>query len=218
MKKLLQAVWGLFLETVFPAVCCGCRREGGFLCKGCERAVDLRGDFEVENVDFEALDGVVACAEYVDGRMMARLIHALKYDFVVDLAEPLGEFLVQAFERAELEMDVICAVPLHKKRLRWRGFNQAELLARVLSEEVGVPISDGLRRIHFKKAQKELRKEERRTNIVGAFEVSDESLRGKTVLLVDDVATTMATLEACASVLKEAGVQRVYGIVLARVY
>ena len=130
MKKLLQAVWGLLLETVFPAVCCGCRREGGFLCCECAKAVDLRDSFKVEDADEEVLDGVVACAEYVEGRMIARLIHALKYDFVVDLAQPLGEFLVVAFEDAKLEVGLICPVPLHKKRLKWRGFNQTELLAR----------------------------------------------------------------------------------------
>ncbi|MEZ4087859.1 MAG: phosphoribosyltransferase family protein [Candidatus Gracilibacteria bacterium] len=150
---------------------------------------------------------------------MAKLIYALKYDFVVDLAPPLGQFLIDGCTNAEMVADVLCPVPLHAKRFRWRGFNQAELLANVVGQEVGLPVENLLKRIHFKKAQMELRKEERKANVEKAFRMRENvNVVGKTVVLVDDVATTLSTLEACASVLKEAGAQKVYGIVLARVY
>lgn len=219
MKSLLLTIWNLFLETVFPAICCGCRREGGLLCDDCLNAVQLRDTALPEVVDSDCLDGVLACSEYHEGQMMAKLIYALKYDFVVDLALPLGQFLIDGYTNAEIAADVICPVPLHAKRFRWRGFNQAELLANVVAQEFGLPVRNFLERIHFKKAQMELRKEERKANVEKAFRMrEDVDVAGKTVVLVDDVATTLSTLEACASVLKKAGAQKVYGIVLARVY
>lgn len=221
MNKQPQAVWKFILDTIFPAVCCGCRREGTFLCDSCRKALPLRSDPIFESVEEGmALDGILACCNYEDGSLMSRLIHALKYDFVVDLAKSLGDVMAGCL-REQISDDVIlCPVPLHPKRLRWRGFNQSMLLAGRVGTITNLPVQHLVQRVHFQKAQMELKKEERAANVHEAFAAVD-GLRPdqlSTVILIDDVATTLSTLEACARVLKAGGAQKVLGIVLARVY
>lgn len=236
MKKRLQAIWRAFLETLFPAVCLGCRAEGSFLCDACFGNIERMEGRGFEKVGgCAALDGVMACCVYREGSLLARLIHAFKYGFVKDLSLPLGRLMREALEAAPVPGAALCAVPLHRKRMRWRGFNQAELLARAISEgEVRAVLAAGpgqslavaqlLKRVHFKKPQMELARAERIENVRGAFALVENAAGPgdqkipHTVILVDDVATTLSTLESCATVLKRAGVQKVYGIVLARVY
>ncbi|MBU1954033.1 hypothetical protein KKH03_03610, partial [Patescibacteria group bacterium] len=210
----------------FPAFCFGCRREGSFVCDDCFWTIHRSG-CGFESVEGEGLDGLLSCCGYEEKGFLARLIHAFKYDFIVDLQVPLGILMAEGLCEAVFGKNVerravLCPVPLHKKRLKWRGFNQAELLAEQVSEYLGLPVVQLLRRTKFKRPQKELSREERILNMEGAFEVLESGLEAGTdfplVLLVDDVATTLSTLQACASALKKSGVKKVYGIVLARVY
>jgi len=232
LKEKLAGVWRGVLEILFPAVCFGCGVEGFFVCDGCFRGLAHGSggiDMACDTGGLASLDGVLACCGYEGKGLLARLIHAFKYDFIVDLRIPLGLLMADALHETEFgkngsERAVLCAVPLHKKRLKWRGFNQAGLLAFQVSEYLGLPVVDLLRRTKFRRPQKELSREDRILNMRGAFEViaNDGITIGNgdfpTVLLVDDVATTLSTLQECALVLKQAGVKKVYGIVLARVY
>jgi ComF family protein len=114
--------------------------------------------------------------------------------------------------------DVLVPVPLHSKRLRERGYNQSFLLAKELSNLTGLPVNDTcLERNVYNVPQAKTRNvEERRLNVIGIFTCKNEDLRDKKVLLIDDVTTSGATLNACASALKIAGAMSVCGLTLAR--
>jgi ComF family protein len=148
---------------------------------------------------------------------LRKLIHVFKYSRVSPLSEPLGRLLVRALPRTE-GFDAIVPMPLHWTR-RWkRGFNQSELLARVVSRRTGIPVANALRRRKPTPPQAGLTSAERRTNVSGAFEIrSRDAVRGRSVLLIDDVLTTGATAAACARALKRGGADRVTALTLARV-
>lgn len=144
------------------------------------------------------------------------ILHALKYDGQRSVAAPLGRLMRRAGAEFIDECDVAVPVPLHRARRRSRGFNQAEDLARHL----GLPVLHALRRTRHTPTQTALPAPERHANVAGAFAVTSRAaaLVGATVLLVDDVRTTGATLEACATALKdEAGVRAVFAVTAARV-
>ena len=151
---------------------------------------------------------------------LSRAIIRFKFHHKTALAKPLGKMMADTLI-AELdphEIDSVMPVPLHKKRLRWRGFNQALLLARELSAVTGLWVDPHtLRRIRYTQPQTRLRFKERGENVKGAFDVSREIfVRDRNILLVDDVATSGSTLKECAKVLKDAGARRVEALTVAR--
>jgi ComF family protein len=148
---------------------------------------------------------------------LRKMIHLLKYQKVRTLARPLGRLLLQALARDE-SFDVIVPVPLHWQRQWHRGFNQAELLARVLSGSTGLPVANALRRSKATATQAGLSNTARRRNVTQAFRCARPlTVAGKRVLLVDDVMTTGSTATACALALKRAGAKRVALLTVARV-
>ena len=162
-----------------------------------------------------------AWGEY-DGALRA-LIHLLKYDRVSPLAEPLGALMALGLPRGSsgeaAVPDVIVPMPLHWRRRLERGFNQAELLARVVGKRTGIPVEAGAaERRKATPPQAGLTNAQRRLNVSGAFEVKEKDLiRGHRVLLVDDVLTTGATASACSAALRRAGATSVSVLTLARV-
>ena len=148
------------------------------------------------------------------------LIHRFKYGNRVHLCQPLG--LITAAELAPFSgaasADLIIPVPLHRKRLRQRGFNQSQLLGEVLEKKWRVPIQIGnLRRIRWTDPQTGLDARDRVSNVSGAFAVKDpKRVEGKRVLLVDDVLTTGSTMRACVDALRESKVAAVFAVTVAR--
>ena len=144
------------------------------------------------------------------------VVFDLKYRGIRALAPDMGELLARHMESVRLGADLIVPVPLHRRRERERGYNQAALLARDLSRRTGLPVAPALRRTRDTPPQvATVGPEERRANIEGAFEcVAD--VRGRRVLLVDDVVTTGSTMGACATPLKAAGASKVLGLAFAR--
>lgn len=149
-----------------------------------------------------------------------QLIHHFKYEHNVRLRRPLGLLTARHLAGfvAEVKPDLLLPVPLHRKRLRWRGYNQAVLLGEILAREWGVPLQrDNLRRIRWTEPQTHLAAAERARNVRGAFAVRNRDvLAGKRVILVDDVFTTGSTVEECAATLQRAGVAAVYVVTVAR--
>jgi len=147
-------------------------------------------------------------------------IHRLKYGSKSFLADALGPLLARfAEERLDRSGRVlIMPVPLHPKRLRERGFNQSLLLARHVSRVLHIDLDFlSLRRVRYTLPQTRLAKKERLQNVRGAFELRDQNaVRGKSVLLVDDVVTTGNTLNECARILKKGGAEKVFCLSLAR--
>jgi ComF family protein len=147
-------------------------------------------------------------------RAMARL----KYEGAWRLADPLSEAASPALRRlVELSGTVpLVPVPVHRERRRERGYNQAELIARALGSAVDVPVLDLLERVRPTTKQHRLDRAARLANLRDAFIVRAVRSVPSSLIVVDDIVTTTATLEACASVLRSAGVRDVYGFALAR--
>ena len=153
---------------------------------------------------------------YFEGALR-EAIHQFKYRPCRSLGKPLSDWMARNVKVIS-GIDVIMPVPLHTKRLRQRGFNQALLLAHQMSEVNAIPLSyDNLVRIRPTRPQVELSGEERIRNVSGAFSVNHSGeIKDKRVLLVDDVFTTGATMNECASVLRRAGAEGVTALTLAR--
>jgi ComF family protein len=154
------------------------------------------------------------------------MIHNLKYRFIADLSEPLSELMIKTLIKNDLPIpDFIVPVPLHPRRLRWRGFNQSRLLAEKISKNLApmleIEIIDVLKRDKNNKAQMKIKKyRERLQNMKDIFSFNAQFgkniLKNKEIMLIDDIATTGATLEECAKVLKENGAKKVFAAVIAR--
>ena len=163
-------------------------------------------------------DALRAPFSYKGGIMEA--IHQFKYGGKTYLARSLGPLLASfAFEwLGKTDGLLIIPVPLHSKKIRKRGFNQSHLLAKRIQSHLGAELDFlSLRRISNTLPQTGLRRSERRKNVQGAFSINGKKdFKGRTILLVDDVATTTSTLNECARVLKKAGCEKVFCLVLAR--
>jgi ComF family protein len=148
-----------------------------------------------------------------------RAVQRFKYEGCRPLAAPLARLIAERMLLEGLPGDDVVAVPLHPRRLAVRGYNQAELLARELRRRLAMGSTSGrLERVRDTATQVGQDRRRRLENVVGAFRWSGPHLRGRALLLVDDVVTTGATLEACASALKEAGAGPVIGLTVARVH
>jgi ComF family protein len=154
-----------------------------------------------------------ASAGEYDGALR-EVVHALKYRGRRSLARPLGALMQRAGREVRDGADLAIPVPLHPSRLRQRGFNQA----RDLAGQIGLPVVPALRRVRPTEDQVTLPAAERLRNVQGAFAATRPArlVAGRIVLLVDDVATTGATLEACARALHEAGAREVRALTAAR--
>jgi ComF family protein len=149
---------------------------------------------------------------------MRQAIHQLKYRNLRALAEPLAKLLNDYLATNPIPGEVLVPVPLHQKRLRERGYNQSRLLAKELGKLTNLPVVDDclIRQRHAPPQARSSTVEERRSNVAGAFVCRDHRLQNKQVLLIDDVSTSGATLDAGATALKATGATSVWGLVLAR--
>jgi len=229
----------LALDILFPVACLKCGQGNLWLCPECLKKIDLL-KFQVcpfcEKIMTEsgktcsdcknerpALNRLVVAAKYKDFDL-DKIIHLFKYRFVEDLSLPLGEIMAKSlvFNNCPLP-DLIIPVPLHPRRLRWRGFNQSELLAEFISENLApgfvIPLkTNALLRKKYTPPQMKIKSfKDRRKNIKNAFAVKDANeIIGKNILLVDDIATTGSTLFECAQVLKDNGAKKVMAAVISR--
>lgn len=210
------------IDLLLPPACAGCGRSGALLCDTCMGA--FRPPFRPED-RFVAPDaGVVvgdalllAVAAFAYAGPMRRALAALKYTGVARLVPELARAAFPAL-RMMLEITgpaTLVPVPVHRDRLRERGYNQAELLARALALLVGLEWAPLLERTRPTTKQHRLDRAARLANLRGAFAVAGGECL-PTAIVVDDIITTTATLEACASVLHDAGVSEVYGFAVAR--
>jgi ComF family protein len=211
------------IDLVLPPACAGCGRVGELFCGGCRtrlrrlsRTDELFVTMPAGVVIGEALDLALAAWSY-DGPLR-RALAALKYGGARRLAPILADLTAPALGtlRAIAGDGLLVPVPVHAERRRARGYNQAELLVRRLSDVSGMAWVDALARVRPTTKQHELRRAQRLQNLRGAFTHRSSLRRGSTVILVDDIVTTSATLEACAGVLRSAGAESVYGLAVAR--
>lgn len=228
-----------FLDLLFPSHCAGCDGEGAVLCAACEAGLSFipPSCFVCKKLvpahrtvpagrtckpcrKKSRLYGFVSPFSY-DAGPIKNLLHDLKYRRVRSNAEILAALLYRAiaYHGVLLSRDaLIIPIPLHPSRERTRGFNQSFLIARSFGEKIGIPVrNDILQKIKRTKAQIALAREERLKNMDGVFAVSDTSaIKDKTIILLDDVKTTGATLEEAARVLRAAGAKRIWALTIAR--
>ena len=147
------------------------------------------------------------------------LIHGLKYRNMTWAAEPLAEFGVLGFQDPRMpdHPDFLVPVPLHPLRRRERGYNQAELLAQAISKRTGIPVLNILQRVRNTTTQTHFDRKQRMKNLRKAFKTrSNRQIKGRQILLVDDVLTTGSTMDECARELLAAGTDRVYALAIGR--
>lgn len=208
MKQL--SAW--LTDLVFPPRCGGCGRVD---FRWCETCFDDLQAIPVIFMDSPqpGLDGVGASGLY-EG-MLKRAIRAFKYNGAVELAAPLAERLAVTLELRNWAFDFIVPVPLSVNRVAERGYNQSDLLGRRVAEQMNIRYRpDVLRRERDTEQQARLNIQQRAENVKDAFAAAEDAA-DQSVLLIDDVVTTGATLEACADALKNARAAAVYAITVA---
>ncbi len=230
MLPQLTKLKGMALDLLFPQWCVGCGKEGDFLCHSCRRSLPQitpplcpqcgkpqpSGILCPSCVSRQAkIDGIRSPFRF-DG-VMRQAIHQLKYRNLRALVVPLAKFLQDYLITNPIPGEVLVPVPLHQKRLRERGYNQSRLLARELGKLINRPVVDDclIRQRHAPPQARTSGVDKRRSNVASAFTYHNRKLQDKQVLLIDDVTTSGATLDACASALKAAGASSVWGLVLA---
>ena len=215
-----RTVANQLLSALFEPPCAACGKPlphplNGAVCEDCWAALHLAPPLLDRLRSDHGVDWSCAVDRY-EGRMK-EIIHALKYERRRSIARPLGALMRTTGARLLRDADAVVPVPLHRRREYQRGFNQADDLARHL----GVPVVALLKRVIHTQSQIELPKEERHRNVKDAFALTQVPGDGVpvpgVVVVVDDVATTGATLDACARVLKSAGVKEVRALTAARV-
>lgn len=226
----------MLFDFLFPKRCVGCFKKGTYFCKSCLKEVKeapsfcpVCGESSIDGVThFKclkkfSLDGII-CVWLYRG-VIRKGILALKYKFVFDLASDLVSlYLLKLKENYSLNSFknvILVPVPLSKKRLNWRGFNQTELLGKMIASYFGFKFSSNLiLRKKFNRPQAGLEKKERKKNIKGAFDINPQFRKilsdDLQILLFDDIYTTGSTLKEACRVLKRKGFKNVWGLVLAR--
>lgn len=219
------------VDFFFPCRCVGCGKVGEFLCADCcQQLPRLLPPFCHKCGKPESSGGLCATCwghqTEIDGARspfrfdgaIRQAIYELKYHNLKAISACLAKLLATYLQANPVPGEVLAPVPLYPRRLRERGYNQASLLTRELGKLVGLPVvEDSLYR--FKDSLPQARTatvEGRRRNVADAFTCRGQRLNGRRVLLVDDVCTSGATLEACAAALKAAGAVSVWGFTLAR--
>lgn len=209
--SLLRAV----LDLLFPPRCVSCGAGGSWLCSTCvDQVVFFEPPWPAFMDELGPLQGV-RCAAHLSGPLR-EAIHHFKYRGLRALGGALGQMLHDCWDADPWPVEVIVPVPLHRQRERERGYNQSVLLARELERHTGLPVAEGaLLRVHPTPPQVGLNAVERAENVRNAFRCRTEDLRGKRVLLLDDVLTTGATMRSCAKALLDGKATAVWGLTLA---
>ena len=217
------------LDFLFPKRCVSCGGLGSYICKHCFSKIEFIEKPVCPICQRQAvggkthpgcqgrwrLDGLIVAARYSGPVKSA--IAKVKYRWVYDIGKTLVNLLSSNLWRFEISNDLILVpIPLHKRRKNWRGFNQAEILAKSLSLKFNKPYGEYLARILETTSQVGLKRDERQKNVKEAFRLrTGADVSGKNILLVDDVYTSGATMTECCKVLKKEGAGEVWGMAVA---
>lgn len=233
LKQTLKTFGQNLLDLLFPITCVICSRDGVFLCGGCVSKLPKEskqicivcnlpsafGKTHPTCITKNTADGLISVLPYKNPQIK-QLIEVFKYKFVSELAHTLAGLVVDEVQNQNLTEYfsdfALIPVPLHQRRFNWRGFNQAQLLAEIISAKLSIPLRNEIViRKRFTKPQVDLSAEERKKNIDGAFECS-VPIYGQKFLVIDDVVTSGSTLNEIAKLLKQAKAAEVWGLTVAR--
>ena len=221
-----------FLDLLFPKRCVSCGTFGKYICDRCFSKIEflekpicpicqrqaIGGKTHPKCAGRFRLDGLIVACRYKSPIKLA--IQKVKYKWVYDIENILVDFLASQIWKFDFPQNsILVPVPLSKNRKNWRGFNQAEILAKTLSRKFNHPFKDILLRVIETKTQVGLTREERRRNVIGAFaldyKVGKKHIAGQNFILVDDVYTSGATMMEAAKILKHAGAKDVWAMAVA---
>jgi competence protein ComFC len=216
----MSAILTFLLELLFPEHCVFCCAEGNLLCQACCQKLTVTAARGSVLQKGKYLKQVFVATDYKQVEV-AELIQLYKYQGISRLAEPFSGVLTVCLRtilsKHDMGIDLVMPVPLHLKRQTRRGFNQSALLAQRVGKYFSWEVVENalIRRV-YTVPQVTLNEQQRKSNVSGAFTVRDVSrVVGRTVLLIDDVVTSGATLDECAKILLESGARVVYGAVIA---
>ena len=228
------------LDLLFPKTCLGCGQEEFYLCPDCLKKITINkdslcficGQRTLNNQTCPPcqkktkLAGLLIASQW-DNLLLRQMIYEYKYKFVKDLAQPLSQIIIQflinnrpEFLQSKTSELILTPVPLHPRRLVWRGYNQAEILAQEIGKYFNLPVIKLIERIRPTLPQANINNQkERQKNIKMAFGLAAKNqipMANKIIILIDDVCTTGSTLEECAQVLTPLKIKEIWGLVLAR--
>lgn len=235
MERRLAHIGTLVLDILFPPVCALCGRGGrenihNYLCDTCTAGIPLyETPFcavcfarlpDQKKICHKDAPLILAAASDYGSEPVRKLVWELKYSKHPAYAKVIAGLLAAYLKKSGISTTgiLIVPIPLHPTRERKRGFNQAALVAEALSARIGAPVAHALLRVKHTPPQVEMRERDARIeNVAGAFRVSDASrITGANIFLIDDVATTGATLREAAYALKTANAKKITGLVLAK--
>lgn len=212
------------VDFLFPKICVFCDTQGSYICEECKiQKIEFYNTqlchvchrtvtehlVHKNCLDKTNINGVIVVAHY--NKFAKILIEEMKYNLYYSVSNEIGSLMRAEVLKNELNYDAVVPIPLHRFKENYRGFNQANLLAKQIPGKV----DNCLRRTKNTKSQVNLNREERMNNLKDIFRLRHD-ISYESVLLVDDVMTSGSTLEECSKVLKESGVEKVFGIVFAR--
>lgn len=237
MGRMIKFLWRHLLALIYPDFCLLCDRalphgKGEVLCEDCQRAVPILSDNLCEICGKPRMDldksRCLDCRRRVhffeEGRALwpyedkvKAAVKAYKYNNRREMGPLFAKAMAKVYnEHMDWPVDMVIPVPLHPKKERARGFSQTGLMADIFKRETGLPLeASALKRHKATKAQEGLSEKERLANVIHAFEAAPDKVRGHTILLIDDVYTTGATLDGCAKALIDAGAKKVYFMTVA---
>ena len=235
-----QAIVNWFSDLIFPVRCIGCKKFGEYVCRGCLGTISIKKNFECigckRNTPLGqtcflcaktySLDQLLIVADYKN-LLVNKTIKFFKYKFIIDMEQSLSILIKKYLKWLTLDKNfnvfgsspILVPVPLHLRRLNWRGFNQSELLTKDLADIFQMELaSDVIVRTIDSTPQADIKERELRLkNLDGIFGIlNKEKIIRREVLLIDDICTTGTTLNECAKVLKKNGASKVVALVIAR--
>ena len=222
MITLLKS-WEFILDIFFPPICLSCKKyleekeKPDLICGNCFQSIKI-----YKNLFRPSSQLILAAATSYGNSATKELIHCLKYKGFLKAQKPLGEILIKYLENLNLDLKnyLIIPVPLYYSRLRKRGFNQAEILAEIVSKHFGWQLETRVfKRIRETKPQIEMKDyKDREANIKNCFDVTNKNaIKNKNIILVDDVYTSGATMKEAIKILKRGGAANIIALTVAKV-
>ena len=239
-NKALHLFGNWLADVIFPKFCLSCNKEGQHVCPDCFNKIKINSfpicyKCEKRSPNSQTcakckqettLNGLVVAGLWEDD-LLRQMVYEFKYRFIKELKKELGQTLINYtkihYKTLINNNTIFSFIPLNKRRQIWRGFNQAELLAKEASNCFDLPLADLLERKRNTSPQAEVKSQSaRKNNVRQAFAIKETTdyplsfFKDKTIILVDDICTTGATIEECAKTLKPLKPKEIWGLVLAR--
>jgi len=205
----------IVLNFFFPPRCISCNKNDSILCNKCKNKIIFTPYKDTSIIN---LDTYIACNK---SQLLKLIIHRFKYSYKEELNSILGDLLIKTLQTFNISKNyILVPIPLHISRKFWRGFNQAELLAKTVSKTTHIPVYNLLKRIRKTHTQAKLNKISRIKNMHNVFTIKNNifnnNITNKKIILVDDITTTGATFNSASQILRDAGFKEIYGLAICK--